>query len=123
MSVATPLKTAIHTALTTGTPTLAVYRRGGVPADHPIPYTTWFVVTRMPEENLEGEDEELTHCIVQTDTFSPDEDAADAVRDQLRLRMLAATDFASRTQDIPGDYETDTKLYNSRGQYSVWKST
>lgn len=113
----------VYAALSTGSPTLRVWPRGEVPLNPPYPYTTFMVIFRQPEENLEGEDEELTHAHVQTSTFSSSEADAQAARDEIRNRMLASAVFAARTIDIPDDYEPDTKLHCARGLFSVWLST
>lgn len=114
------LREKIYAAMTTGTPTLNVWPRGEVPLKPPYPYTTFFVLFRQPEEDLEGLDQDLTHAHVQTDSFSPSETDAQAARDEIRLRMLASTVFTARTLDIPDDWEADTKLHCARGQFSVW---
>jgi hypothetical protein len=115
------LRESIYSALTAGSPPLRVYA-GLLPQKPVLPAVVYTIVFRHDEEDLAGNDCDLTNAHVQTDSYSTTEKEADATAATVRELMRSASDFNTFT--LPGgldEHETDTELYRVMREYSVWK--
>ena len=116
------LRESIYAALSAGSPPLRVYP-GLLPQNPALPAVVYTIVFRHDEEDLAGNDCNLTNAQVQTDCYSTTENEADATAATVRELMRSAADF--KTVTLPGgfdEHETDTQLYRVMREFSVWKN-
>lgn len=88
-----------------------------------LPALTYHVISRDPQNNLDGADSSLRAQRVQVDVWAKKHSDVLAIAAQVRSRLgTAATNF--RSVELPSsgldDYEPDTRLYRRLLEYTCW---
>lgn len=115
------LRESIFAAMISGSPAVRVYPNI-LPPNPLLPASIFTMVSRVDEETIDGADAGLTNAHIQIDVYAKTQIEADVVADIIRMRMLAASDFASWSAGGFDAFEEDTLLYRVMREFSVWKN-